>query len=101
MAGDNTIMVAGAAGIAGAIISAIGNALGFSRRISKVEEKVETLQKCKSTYLTKEEHDVRCTASKELTNEKLRRMDDKLDMILDRINHCRYNSMSPDYKESL
>ena len=87
---DKTILVGGAAGLAGAAITAIGNALGFSRRVSKVEKEVECLRTTKEKYLTKEMHDKICQSSKELTSVKLARMDDKLDMILDRINHCRY-----------
>ena len=90
MADEKTLMVVGSASIVGAILAALGNAVGFTRRIKKVEDAVEKLQTCKGTYLTKSDHDRQCNASKELTEEKLGRMEDKLDMILDRINHCRY-----------
>lgn len=110
MSDEKTLMTIASASIAGAILSALGHAFSFRDKLKKVETDVDVLKKakvdtdevhelkedvkvlkaCKNKFLTKEDHDRQCASSRELTNEKLGRMDDKLDIIIERINRCQY-----------
>ena len=90
MSEEKTLMVVAGASIVGAVLSSIGHALGFKKDLEEVKNDVKEIKKCKSNYLTKEDHDRQCSGAKELTNSKLGRMEDKIDMILDRINSCQY-----------
>ena len=121
MSDEKTLMTIASASIAGAILSALGHAFSFRDKLKKVETDVDILKKakvdtdevhelkedvkvlkaCKSKYLTKEDHDRQCADSKELTSQKLKRIEDKIDAgqkltenklntIIKRINHCQY-----------
>ena len=92
MADERMLVVTGSASIVGALVGAVGGAFGFNRRLEKNEKKVDELMKCKPSFMTKEDHDRICLSTKELTEEKLGRIEDKLDMVLTRIDHCQYNS---------
>ena len=102
MADEKTLFTIAAASVAGTILSALGHAFGFRDKLKEVKDDVEALKEAREKFMTKEEHAVQCANSKELTGQKLKRIEDKidagqrlteskLDTIIDRINHCRYN----------
>jgi len=53
MADGKTVLVAGLSSVAGACIMAVGNAFGFSSRLTKNEKSLDDIRKCKTTLVTK------------------------------------------------
>jgi len=53
MADEKMLLVAGGAGLFGAIATAIGNAFGFNRRLNKMESSVDCIKRSKADYMTK------------------------------------------------
>ena len=88
---EKTLWIAGSAGAVGAIIKAVGQAIGYSRRLQKVEKDVSNLKHGKGNYLLKTDHDDKCNLAKELTETKLAAIEGKIDMVLERLNHLEYS----------
>ena len=55
MSDEKMMLVAGGAGLFGAIATALGNAFGFNRRLNKLETSVDCIKKSKAEYVTKPE----------------------------------------------
>jgi hypothetical protein len=70
MADDKTLMTIAGASVAGAVLSALGHAFGFNRRLANVEKQSDDLQKCKRDFLTTDGHSDLCKATKELMGTK-------------------------------
>jgi hypothetical protein len=100
MADGRTVLVAGVSGFAGACIMAVGNAFGFSGRLTKVETTIEDIRKCKTTLVTRidceksiltvekvfnlqlKQHTQRIQELKKAQDKGFENMSGKLDMIL-------------------
>ena len=55
MSDEKMMLVAGGAGLFGAIATALGNAFGFNRRLNKLETSVDCIKRSKAEYVTKPE----------------------------------------------
>ena len=96
MTDEKILVISGLSGLVGAAFSAVGHAFGFNRRLTDLEKAVVALAEKKEDFLLKKDHDVRCKLNERLFDEKLGRIEQKIDQLITRVNLCKYNQTMHD-----